>query len=196
MIPYGHRWLLLAVVLMMALAEGALAYGSSVEDLVGAFSIEKTVKLGSSSSCFENPNRMDPDPLGQSAAGSIINPMADNQAPSIAGFSLEPTVLSRDSRAINLTLHALDDQSGLGSSAAYFRSPSGALAEVLFLPSNRTSGTAKDGVYAASLALPEDAERGAWMIENMTLMDEGGNSRIIDRGQLIEFGLPVEFLVS
>lgn len=196
MIPHGNKWLLLAIVLMLALVEGALAYGSSVEDLVGAFSIEKTIKLGSSSSCFESPSQMDSDPLGQSAAGSVINPMADNQAPSIAGFSLEPMVLSQDSRAINFTLHVLDDQSGLGGSAAYFKSPSGALAAVLFLPSNRTSGTAKDGVYAASLALPRDAERGAWMIENMTLMDAEGNSRIMDRGQLMGLGLPIEFLVA
>jgi hypothetical protein len=139
---------------------------------------------------------MDPDPLGQSAIGSIINPMADDQAPSIAGFDIEPGTSSRDSRAINFSLHALDDQSGLGSSVAYFRSPSGALAEVLFTPSNRTSGTVKDGVYTTSLALPGDAEHGAWMIENMTLMDVEGNSRIMDRGQLMGLGLPVEFLVE
>ena len=37
-IPY-HRGLVLAAVLMLSLSGGALAYGSSVEDLVGAFSI-------------------------------------------------------------------------------------------------------------------------------------------------------------
>lgn len=192
----GHRRLLLTVVLMLALAGGALAYGSSVEDLVGAFSIEKTIKLGSSSSCFESQSPTDSDPLGQPTISPMINPMADNQAPSIAGFSLDPTVLSRDSRAINFTLHALDDQSGLGSSAAYFKSPSGALEEVLFQPSNRTSGTAKDGVYTTSLAIPEDAERGVWMMENMTLTDAEGNSRIMDRGQLMGLGLPIEFMVA
>lgn len=196
MIFTGRRRLLLAVVLMLALAGGALAYGSSTEDLVGVFSIEKTIKLGSSSSCFENPNQMDPDPLGQSAVSPVINPMADNQAPTIAGFGIEPGVLSKDSCAINFTLHAVDDQSGLDSSAAYFKSPSGALTEVLFLPQNRTFGTAKDGIYAARLALPEDAERGVWMVENLTILDIEGNSRIMDREQLLRLGLPTEFLIG
>ncbi len=196
MILTGHRRLLLAVVLMLALVSNALAYGSSTEDLVGAFSIEKTIKLGSSSSCFESPNSMEPDPLGQSAIGPVINPMADNQAPSIAGFEIEPGILSKGSRSINFSLHALDDQSGLGRSAAYFKSPSGALAEVLFLPQNRTFGTAKDGIYATRLALPEDAERGVWTVENLTLLDMDGNSRIMDREQLVGLGLPAEFLIG
>ncbi|HSD58805.1 MAG TPA: hypothetical protein VLB04_11535 [Methanotrichaceae archaeon] len=190
-IPY-HRGLVLAAVIMLSLSGGALAYGSSVEDLVGAFSIEKTIKLGSSGSCFGSPCQVDPDPLGQ----PLINPMADNQAPSIAGFDLEPGVLSPDSRSINFTLHALDDQSGLGGSTAYFKSPSGALAKVLFPPSNRTSGTLKDGVYASRLVLPKDAERGAWRLENLTLVDGEGNPRVLQREDMMRLGQPAEFLVA
>ncbi|MDM7913571.1 MAG: hypothetical protein QUS09_10790 [Methanotrichaceae archaeon] len=189
-IPY-HRRLVLAAVLMLLLSSGALAYGSSVEDLVGAFSIEKTIKLGSSSSCFGGPYQVETDPLGLES----INPMADNQAPSIAGFGLEPGVLGPDSRSINFTLHALDDQSGLDGSTAYFKSPSGAIAKVLFQLQNRTFGTPKDGVYTSRLVLPKDAERGAWQLENLTLVDGEGNSRVLQREDMVRLGQPSEFLV-
>lgn len=194
MIISYHRGLVLVAVLLQAAVCGALAYGSSVEDLVGAFSIEKNIKLGSSSSCYESdsPCPMDSDPLGQ----PLIHPMDDDQAPSIAGFELEPGVLRSDSRAINFTLHAIDDQSGLGGSTAYFISPSGAHAKVLFLPANRTSGTLKDGVYASQLILPRDAERGAWMLENLTLMDAKGNPRVLQREDMMRMGQPSEFLVA
>ncbi len=191
MIITDPRRLVLVVILMLALSGSALAYGSSVEDLVGAFSIEKTIKLGSSSSCFGSPCQVNSDPLGQ----SFINPMADNQAPSIAGFDLEPGVLSRNSRGINFTLHALDDQSGIGDSTAYFRSPSGALAKVLFMPQNRTAGTLKDGVYASRLILPTDAESGAWRLENLTITDGAGNPRVLQREDMMRLGQPSEFLV-
>jgi hypothetical protein len=189
-VPYP-RGLVLAAVIMLSLSGGALAYGSSVEDLVGAFSIEKTIKLGSSSSCFGGPCQVDTDPLGQ----PLIDPMADNQAPSIAGFVMEPEVLRPDSRSINFTLHALDDQSGLGGSTAYFKSPSGALAKVLFQPQDLTSGTLKDGIYASRLVLPKDAERGAWQLDNLTLVDGEGNPSVLQREDMIRLGQPSEFMV-
>jgi len=191
--PY-HRWLTLVLVLMHASACGALAYGSSVEDLVGAFSIEKNIRLGSSGSCFggEGPCQMHSDPLDP----SFIRPMDDDQAPSLAGFELEPAVLKPNSRAINFTLHAIDDQSGLGGSTAFFMSPAGALTKVLFLPSGRTSGTLKDGVYASRLILPEDAEKGVWMLENLTLKDVEGNARVLQREDMVKLGQPSQFLVA
>jgi hypothetical protein len=194
MIISYHRLLILALVTMQAAACGALAYGSSVEDLVGAFSIEKSIKLGSSNSCFggESPCPMDSDPLGQ----PFIRPMDDGQAPSLAGFELEPAILKPDSRAVTFTLHAIDDQSGLGDSTAYFISPAGTLAEVLFPPSSRTSGTFKDGVYASRLVLPEDAESGAWKLENLTLRDAKGNARVLQRDDMIRLGQPSGFLVA
>jgi hypothetical protein len=179
---------------MQASACGALAYGSSVEDLVGAFSIEKNIRLGSSGSCFggEGPCEMHSDTLDP----SFIRPMDDDQAPSLAGFELEPAVLKPDSRAINFTLHAIDDQSGLDGMAAYFISPAGTLTKVLFLPSSRTAGTLKDGVYVSRLTLPGDAEKGAWMLHNLTLRDVEGNSRVLQREDMVRLGQPSQFLVA
>ena len=51
---------ILIIALLLALASPACGYGKSVEDLVGSFSIEKTVKIGSSSECFSTANDIDP----------------------------------------------------------------------------------------------------------------------------------------
>lgn len=176
---------------MQAATGGALAYGSSVEDLVGAFSIEKNIKLGSSSSCFESGSACQMDPLSP----PFVRPMDDDQAPSIAGFEVDPGPLGQDTRAVNFTLHAIDDQSGLGDSVAYFKSPSGAVIGVSFLPSNRTSGTQKDGVYASRLILPKGADTGAWRLDNLTLVDAAGNHRVLQRVDMIRLAQPSEFLV-
>ncbi len=45
------------MMLLILVAGNASAYGRSTEDLVGAFSIEKTIRLGSSSECFSSGGR-------------------------------------------------------------------------------------------------------------------------------------------
>jgi hypothetical protein len=123
--------------------------------------------------------------------------MADNQAPSLAGFSLEPKAVSSISSSLNLTAHVIDDQSGLGTSEAYFSSPSGAeMAEAQFLPENRVSGGSKDGIYSARVTLPKSCEKGAWMLENLTMIDGQGNLRVLQRDDLAAMGMPVEFMVA
>ncbi len=204
------RWVFSCFLILTAVIGSAYASGSSVEDLVGAFSVEKTIKLGSSSSCFSSPCQVDPlDPQGLSnglsdgssnglSKGQLkVDPMADNQAPSLAGFSLEPEVVSSRSSSLNLTAHVIDDQSGLVTSEAYFSSPSGAeMAEAQFLPENRVSGGPKDGIYSARVALPKSCEKGAWMLENLTMIDGQGNRRILQRNDLAAMGMPVEFMVA
>lgn len=207
------RWVFSGFLILMAVVGSACAYGSSVEDLVGAFSVEKTIKLGSSSSCFSSPDQVDPlDPQGlssglsngpssgpssdPSSGPSKVDPMADNQAPSLAGFSLEPEVVSSES-SLNLTAHVIDDQSGLGTSEAYFSSPSGKeTAEAQFLQENRVSGGSKDGIYSARVTLPKGCEKGAWVLENLTMIDGQGNRRVLQRNDLAAMGLPVEFMVA
>ncbi len=102
------------------------ASGRSVEDLVGVFSIQKTIKLGSNSECFAG---------SQSSSDSLSpqnNGLSDNQPPGLAGLSIEPKAIkASSSQSINLTAHIVDDQSGLAEgsgsnlSTAWFVSPSG-----------------------------------------------------------------------
>lgn len=199
---FGARlWPLVACILVVCSSSvfNAAAYGSSVEDLVGVFSIQKTIKLGSSSECFSGSDNAS-DSLDLSSSS-----LADNQPPSLVDFNLEPKVVesSSSSQAINLTAHVIDDNSGLSSdgkanlSAAWFKSPSGQqIAAVTFQSSNLTSGSIQDGIYSTVLTLPQNSEAGAWQLVNLTLIDKQGNRRVLCRDDLVSQGFPAEFLVT
>lgn len=194
----SYSALLLALILITSIIGQASASGRSVEDLIGVFSIEKTIKLGSSSACFNNAGLSDSqkDPLGM-GSNPLANPLADDQSADLAGFGLEPNMLKGSSKPINLTAHIIDDDSGLGSARVFFRSPTGAqIAEAIFAPEARVSGTSKDGIYTAKMSLPKKTERGAWLLDNFTLSDAGGNSKVLSRSDMVRMNLPAEFIVT
>jgi hypothetical protein len=179
------------------------ADGRSVDDLVGVFSIEKTIKIGSSSACFNSQGNSNlEDPTSYPALSS------DSQPPNLLGFDLAPKVIdtSTSSQNITLTAKVVDDWSGLravggdGSdnvSKVTFVSPTGSQRAVATInPSDLISGDDLDGVYRDSITLPQGSEKGAWMLESLNLMDRGGNVRTFRRDDLISKGLPAEFLVN
>ena len=180
------------MLLLLTAAGSASAYGRSVEDLVGAFSLEKTIRLGSSSECFASTGAS--DPLSPPPAGT----MTYDQPPSLAGFDFEPrTIPASAPIAINLTLNIIDDQSGPWASAAYFRSPSGdQVAAAIFDAENLTSAGSKDGVYAARMLMRQGSEIGNWELENLTLVDRTGNRRVLQRMDLLRQGMPVVLQVT
>lgn len=193
----SSRHLALLILLFLAAAGGARAYGSSVEDLVGVFSMEKTIRLGSSSECFSSPQSSDPlAPPSGPLAGPMTSALADSQPPSLAGFGFEPRAIATG-EPINFTAHFIDGESGLFASAAYFASPSRRQeAEVLFGQQNLTSGGLRDGIYRSSLRLPENSEKGTWRLENITLVDREGNRRVLQIQEITGLGLPTEFRVA
>jgi hypothetical protein len=173
----------------------AYAYGSSTEDLVGIFSMEKTIKLGSSSECF-GATGGEKDPLSPVVSRSA-RLMADDQPPSLAGFGFEPKEIpATKPYAINFTEHVIDDESGFFASAARFSSPTGSeKAQVLFTSANLSSGSSRDGIYTASLHLPDGIEKGLWQLENLTLVDKEGNRRIMQKEDVLSLGLLTEFRI-
>jgi hypothetical protein len=193
-------WLLLACILAIYTASifNAAAYGRSVEDLVGVFSIQKTIKLGSNSECFAG---------SQSSADSLSpqnNGLADNQPPGLSGLSIEPKSINASyPHSINLTAHIIDDQSGLAEgsgsnlSTAWFVSPSGRQVIGAALgPGNITSGNKLDGFYKGLIVPPKNSEIGIWRLDNLTIVDEQGNRRVIGQDQMLRLGFPAEFLVT
>jgi hypothetical protein len=181
-------------------SSNAAAYGSSVEDLVGAFSIQKTIKIGSSSECFDGANSA-PDPLDPQS----IAPVEDSLPPRLAAFSIEPKEAKSGMpiQSINLTAHIIDDQSGLSSgdkanlSIAHFQSTSGKqTADAIFHPDNLTSGSILDGIYSTKIFLPPNSEPGVWQLNNFTLVDGQGNGRVLSKDNLAILGFPVQFLVK
>ena len=193
-------WLFVASILVLygASVFEVAAGGSSVEDLVGVFSIQKTIRLGSSGGCFDSANNA----IDQSSPQS--NAQAGDQARVLMRFSLEPMVVMRSSsQSINLTAHIIDGQSGLSDgskanfSAVWFRSPSGRQsAGAHFSSDNITSGSKQDGIYSIKVILPLNSEAGAWRLDNLTLMDNNGSSTVLDMYDLIRQGFPSEFLVT
>jgi hypothetical protein len=182
----------LALLLLLALAAPASAYGKSVEDLVGSFSIEKTIKIGSSSESFSSAGAADPLTPPQSWA---VGPLVDDQAPGLAGFAFLPQQLSAAGpQTINLTVHLIDDQS-VWAAEAIFSGPSGEETAALFSAQNRTAGTAKDGYYSAKMILPSSNETGEWHLQNLTLVDREGNRRVLVEEDLQGQGLPTVITV-
>jgi hypothetical protein len=186
----SSRILVLGMLLLLLAPGSASAYGRSAEDLVGAFSLEKTIRLGSSSGCFATTSAS--DPLSPPAV------VTDDQPPSLAGFDFEPrTVPASAPRAINFTLNTIDDQSGPGASAAYFQSPSGdQVSAAIFDAENLTSSGPEGNVYAARMLLPRGPETGNWELKNLTLTDKVGNRRVLQHTDLLRLGLPVELRVT
>ena len=185
------RILILALLLLTATSGPASAYGRSVEDLVGAFSIEKTVKIGSSSQDFLVASDLDPLTPPQSMA---YGPLEDDQAPSLAGFAFEPQRVPANSlQPINLTLHAIDDQA-VWAAEARFSGPDGEEASALFPARNLTTGSAKDGVYGARMMLPANVT-GDWYLQSLTLVDREGNRRTLGQSELVQLGMPMQITV-
>jgi len=186
------RILIPVLLLLLALTAPASAYGKSVEDLVGTFSIEKTVKIGSSSECFSSESAADPLAPPQSMA---VGPLADDQPPGVAGFAFQPQQLFAASpQTINLTAHLIDDQ-GVFAAEAVFSGPRGEEAAALFSAQNLTSGTAKDGYYSATMILPPSNETGRWHLTNLTIVDREGNRKILIQADLQDLGLPTVITV-
>lgn len=181
------RILILAFLILLASASPAYCYGKSVEDLVGSFSIGKTIKIGSSSECSSSAGAADPLAPPQSAASS---PLADDQPPGLAGFTLQPPRISAASpEPINLTAHLIDDQAVWAAEAA-FSGPSGEVATALFQAKDLTRGTARDGYYSTTMLLPQTNATGEWHLENLTLVDREGNRKIMGEDDLARLDLP------
>ncbi len=182
------RILIIAPLLLLALASPACGYGKSVEDLVGSFSIEKTVKIGSSSDCFSSADAA-ADPLAPPQSGAV-GPLADDQQPGLAGLSLEPQTISATlPQTVNLTAHLIDDQ-GIWAARADFSGPAGEQASALFSTQSLTSGDGKDGIYNAQMSLPPGNGTEEWHLQNLIIVDREGNRRVLAEKDLLRLGLP------
>ncbi|HPS92110.1 MAG TPA: hypothetical protein PKV33_08130 [Methanothrix sp.] len=182
------RYLIPAFLLLLVLSSPACGYGKSVEDLVGSFSIEKTVKIGSSSECFSSFDEP-ADPLAPPRS-MAAGPLADDQSPGLAGLTLEPQEISAAlPQTVNLTAHLIDDQ-GIWAARAEFSGPGGEQASALFSSQDLTSGDGKDGIYTAQMSLPPGNETEEWRLQNLIIVDGEGNHRVLAEKDLLGLGLP------
>jgi FixJ family two-component response regulator len=94
-----------------------------------------------------------------------------------------------------LSVHVLDDQSGMKDGHANLSGPAGAsMKDVRILPQNLTNGTPRDGLYIVKMEMPGVA--GEWILEDLMLADATGNQIVLERADLLRMGLPSGFLVA
>lgn len=123
---------------------------------------------------------------------------ADTIAPELQSFSVSPLTVdtSAASKTITVTARISDADTGTaqnGGNFARFTSPSGQFVDASFYQSTRTSGTAQDGTYQATMTVPRGAEQGDWKVTWMLLTDAVGNQRTISAAQLQAAGFPAAF---
>jgi len=181
----------ITLILMAILPASPETYGKSTEDLVGVFSIEKTIKLGSSSSCFTAAGKEGQDPLDASLLQSAPrrSPMGDDQPPGLAALNI---AVDPPNALVFLGLHILDDQSGMKEGRANFSGPAGAVRQALILPQNLTNGTPRNGLYVVRMSMPDS---GDWVLEDLTLEDAAGNQKVLKSAELLNLSMPPGFHV-
>lgn len=190
-------FILLAIALIISTTPALASvteYGRSVEDLIGVFSIEKTIQIGGSSQDFATTGEVDPLSPPSSSGGIFSALMADTQAPSLAGIDIEPqSIPINSSGPVNITLHVIDDQAFYGAEAR-FAGPEGIQAVSIFSAENLAAGSAKDGWYNTSMILPAN-QTGQWRLESLTLVDRESNTRVLTEKELEERGYPAVIFV-
>ena len=119
----------------------------------------------------------------------------DSTAPSLTAFAISPTTIdtSTGAQAITITATITDDLTGNANSNGIFRSPSGEYASVNFDSTHRTSGTAQNGTYTATVTLPQASEQGTWTLQDLILNDQVGNSQYLNTTQIANLGYPTTF---
>ncbi|GEM_PF-1323433 len=144
---------------------------------------------------------------------SFLVESVDRYPPHLIDLRFEPKTINRlDPQPIEFQLVAADASALSLETNARFASPSGSQTALVrfsgvggggkFLPSEAEPGAWTEIAsttrrwQAGSLILSPNAEPGAWMLLNLTLLDTAGNCQVLCREELIEAGLPAEFMVE
>ncbi len=139
-----------------------------------------------------------------------VTSIGDTQAPNVITFALTPNSVDVSilPQTITITARVTDDLSGVtdgtiggkgaGPSQARFRSPSAnQFADVVLAPPhNLVSGDTLDGIYSNTIVVPQFSESGTWQLQYLMLVDDVGNTRSLDRNQMIALGFSIDFNVT
>ena len=131
-------------------------------------------------------------------ASFVQSGLGDVAAPQLLALSWTPTSVDASSSSVTVTVTAriTDDLSGNsiagqagGGSKLRFVSPSGAqFVEVALDDGERISGTSADGIVRSTFQIPRFAESGNWLVQSLSLVDEVGNTRVLNSSQLSASG--------
>jgi uncharacterized repeat protein (TIGR01451 family) len=151
-------------------------------------------------------NLVDADSTGNDFGNHQIESM-DVEPPNVLGFNFDPKSVytSTSSKDITFTARLADDLSGIGMSddfvsywsGASFHSPSGGQrVSVSFHQNDRVSGTDLDGIYESKINLPRYSEKGTWKLDYVSISDRVGNTKRLNKDEMIDLSFPTEFEVE
>jgi hypothetical protein len=112
----------------------------------------------------------------------------DTTPPQLVALGIAPASVdtSLQSATITVSVHAVDDLSGLADGVAMaasqvvLRGPSGAHhARATLSVDHRTSGNPLDATFVVPVTLPRWSEQGIWTVESATLIDQVGNRQVL-----------------
>lgn len=160
------------------------AFGSSQEDLVGVFSIQKNIVLASDGPGVKDEGAA--ESLGQRSA---------RLGPKMLFFDFHPLSINASNGSpvtftVNTSEPGMDPSSTWAENLSTIRlvSPSGGQSSVVrltptYLGDNQTA-------FLGKLMLPPTAEPGRWRVHSLRLVGSSGHSVLVDTDELVSRGFP------
>ncbi len=133
------------------------------------------------------------------ALGVLLVPSAhavdDVTPPVLVDFSFTPTTVdvTNGPATVTFTAHITDDLSGIQQGTVFLQSPAGGGYTGWF---GLLSGTTLDGVYQATVTIPQFVEEGTWTVCCLDLRDAVGNITVVHTAQLQAAGFPTQLTVQ
>jgi hypothetical protein len=140
-------------------------------------------------------------PSDTPASFDVVSTQADVEGSELVEMRFGPKQLdvTTSAQMIKVGARITDSYTGYSGGGFQFRSPSGAQAvSGSFMPDNRTSGTAQDGVYVTTVTMPQSAEVGTWTLYYVYLYDAANNYRGYGPYHNTPYpaGVPTELIVA
>ncbi len=133
-----------------------------------------------------------------------VAPGGDTAAPYVASFAITPLTIdtSLASQTITVTAHLTDDLGGSGAgeyaTQFHFASPTvhQQLWAMLDAQLHLVAGTALDGVFESTVAVPQYSASGTWHLDGLTLYDSVGNHRKLYETDMLQLGFPTTLMIA
>ena len=129
----------------------------------------------------------------------------DTFSPRVVSVNFTPTSIdvTNSPQSLIVTAHIIDNISGFTSGSVYFTPPSGPFTPpsgigeaVAFINStNRISGTANDGIYQATVTVPQSSQAGIWEQSRTDVRDQAQNGDSRTRFDYTA-GIPPDLMVA
>ena len=110
---------------------------------------------------------------GTAPSNFTVVAASDTTPPVFQSLSVSPTTVSAGN-GVTVTAHITDDISGVASASIAYQIANGS--NVAFPFFTRISGTAQDGIWQATVSVPQAAASGVWSVSQLDATDAAGNA--------------------